>query len=385
MNCHAFSRRDTASPREFKRKCPLLPFLLCLILAFPFPARAQKPSRRGLFVSVIQEPAVLSGRNLIDTLIADAARLGIDTLFVQIYRSGKAWFPSGIADARPYRDAVKNVGEDPFSLLIKKAGQHGIRVHAWLNMMSLGANPDAPLLTKYGPGILTRNGEEKNSIEDYRIDDQYFLEPGDPRVRRELLGMLEEVLRAYPDLDGVLFDYLRYPDVKPAYGHTEINESRFRETTGQTDTGETNEAWRKWKRDQVTECLVQLAARARALMPRIEVAATGCAPYARAYAEAFQDWPAWMENGITDFVIYMNYSSDPGEYTRFVAEAKPMVRDLSKWPIGVPAYKLTGSPETFARLYETCAATGESACVVFHYGSLVENPALEGPLLADTR
>jgi uncharacterized lipoprotein YddW (UPF0748 family) len=270
----------------------------------------------------------------------------------------------------------KKLSEDPFSFLIKKAHAANIKVYAWFNMLTLSANKNAKILKKYGLDILTRNLKGKEKIEDYKIDKQYFLEPGDPRVRAELIAIVEEVLRAYPKLDGVLFDYVRYPDEKPAYGHTPVNIARFKKATGLKTIEEQGDAWKNWKRRQVTEFLEMLVRRTHILRPNIHVAATGCMPYARAQYEAFQDWPSWLRTGLVEFVVMMDYSSRPQEFAQWIVDARSKIKDFKKVQIGVGAYKLVHSPEVFKKEWNICERSSGSACVVFHYGSLIENPLL---------
>src|SRR3989338_5962617 len=177
--------------------------ILIASLVLPIPAWSQETIDRGLFVSVIQDPPVLSSREEIKNLIVFAKKTNVKTLYVQIYRANKAWFSSTVADQEPYETCFKNLSEDPFTLLIKEAHASGIEVHAWLNLLSLSANEQAPLLKKYGTEILTRNLKKKRKLKDYKIDDQYFLEPGDLRVREALSALVGEIFTAYPDLDGL--------------------------------------------------------------------------------------------------------------------------------------------------------------------------------------
>jgi uncharacterized lipoprotein YddW (UPF0748 family) len=339
-----------------------------------------EPMRRGLFVTVLQDPPVLSSRGEISKLINFAKRARINILFVQIYRANKAWFPSNVADPEPYETCLKNVSEDPLKLLIKEARAAGIEVHAWLNMLSLSKNKDALLLKRYGPDILTRNIKNKRTLEDYEIDNQYFLEPGDLRVRGALLNLVGEILTAYPELDGIQFDYIRYPDKDPAYGYTKMNIERFKEVTGIDAVEESLPAWQDWKRDQVTGFLEELIKKTKSIRPDIQISTTGCAPYARAYHEAFQDWRSWLKRGLVDFVTLMSYSTDTAEFKKYVNEAKKNAVDFKKVNIAIGAYEMVGSSETFAKEYTLCDEAGPGACVIFHYGSIVEDPAL-GALL----
>jgi len=349
---------------------------LCLFFLFPAAAECREPVRRSLFVSVIQQPPVLESRDAIRELIAYSKKARVDTLFIQIYRANKAWFPSTVGDASPYKDAFIRLGEDPFALLIREAHAANIEVHAWVNLLSLSTNAEAPLLKKYGPEILTKNLEEKKAIEDYKIDDQFFLEPGDPRVREELSQLVEKLVRTYPDLDGVQFDYIRYPDTKPAYGYTELNIARFKEATGIEAVEEYSKVWRQWKRDQVTGLLQMLVTKTREIRPDIHISTTGCTSSTRAYHEAFQEWPLWLDSGLVEFVTIMGYSPDLKEFEHFIKDAKKQTDHFDKVNIGIGPYELAQIPEVFQKEIEICEKTKSRGCAVFHYGSLVDTPAL---------
>ena len=155
-----------------------------------------------------------------------------------------------------------------------------------------------------------------------------------------------------------------------------MNVERFKKATGATTIDETSPVWKDWKRKQVTEFLKGLVQRTRELRPHIRVSTTGCMPYVRAYEEAFQDWPSWINKGIVDFTTVMDYSTTPQEYERWITNAKTKTADFKKVNIGLGAYKSTGSREIFEREYRICEASGAGACVVFHYNSLLQNPAL---------
>jgi len=209
------------------------------------------------------------------------------------------------------------------------------------------------------------------------------LEPGDPRVRDTLARMLKEILRLYPDLDGVQFDYIRYPDVHPHYGYTKANIKRFKQATGLKSIDEDSVIWKDWRRNQVTETVKLLSGIARSSRPGIKVSTTGCMPYARAYYEAFQDWPHWISSGLTDFVTIMDYSTDPDQFERWIKVIKEKTGDLSKVKIAIGAYKMLQTPEIFQEEYKRCEKM-ETTCVVFHYGSLIESPQLAGILLNES-
>jgi uncharacterized lipoprotein YddW (UPF0748 family) len=363
---------------------PIKNFLLLalILMTSSIQTHAEEAPRRALFISVIEKNPVLESRANIEKVVDFAAKAGIKVLFVQIYRANQAWFPSKMAvDGAPYERCLKSVGEDAFALLIKEAQAKGIEVHAWLNLLSLAKNDKAPIFKKYGTSILTRNSLPKKNLQDYKIDEQYFLEPGDPRVRQELGIMVEEIAKNYPDLDGIQFDYIRYPDKKPAYGYTTANLTRFRKATGKAVADEKDPVWREWKRDQVTLLVRHLAKRIHAIQPKIHITTTGCMPYIRAYDEAFQDWPLWVKDGLVEYVTVMSYPDTADEFQKNITDAKERVPDLKKVYFALGAYKFLNDPVSFERVFDMCNTSASGGCAVFYYGNLVDKPELTAPLL----
>ncbi len=352
-----------------------LSVIACLFFICCAGASAEQPPSFALFVSMVQQPQVLESQKEIDQLIDFAKKARVKILFVQIYRSNQSWFSSTLADSRLYENSLKNISCDPLALLIDKAHKQNIAVHAWLNLLSLGANKEAILLKKYGPEILTRNLDNKHTIEDYKIDNQYFLEPADSNVREALSRIVTEIVRSYPKLDGIQFDYIRYPDVHPHYGYTESNIKRFKQASGVSAIDDQSPAWKDWKRAQVTELLKILIDKARLVNPKIQISTTGCMPYSRAYAEAFQDWAMWVDSGLIDFVTVMNYSDNPQEFAQWNQAIKAKVKDFTKVKIGVGAYKFINAPSGFEEEFQSCQAHAYS-CAIFHYGSVQASPLM---------
>jgi uncharacterized lipoprotein YddW (UPF0748 family) len=188
--------------------------------------------------------------------------------------------------------------------------------------------------------------------------------------------MVGEILKAYPELDGLQFDYIRYPDSNPAYGYTKMNVERFKKSTGRKVVEEKSDTWKDWKRRQVTELLQQLVRKARSIRPDIHISATGCAPYARAYHEAFQDWSSWLDRGLVEFVTLMNYSASVPEYARFIKEVKKNVADFSRVYMAIGAYEMAGKPDVFLEEIKIARESKSGGWVIFHYGSLLDDPVL---------
>ena len=347
--------------------------LLCALFLIPLSVNAQEKSPVSILVAQLEDPGPLSTRKAISGLVALSDKVKAKILFVQVYRANLSWFSSKFADSKPYNSCLEKTQEDPLNLLIQQAHSKGIKVYAWLNLLSLSDNRNAFILKKYGTDILTRNLKEKKSLDDYKIDKQFFLEPGDTRVRSELSSITGEIVSAYSGLDGILFDYIRYPDQDPDYGYTKINIERFEKATGIKDINKNNPAWNDWKRAQVDELLALLVNKVRKMRPDMRVGSTGCAPFVRAYYEAYQDWPSWVNNGLVDFAILMSYPKDVLEFSKNIREAKDKVKDFNKVYIGLPAYKLVDEDKIFKDELQIARGAGAGSCVIFHYGSLLED------------
>ncbi|MBF0511738.1 MAG: family 10 glycosylhydrolase [Candidatus Omnitrophica bacterium] len=344
---------------------------------------AKNTLSRALFVSVIENPPVLTSRQQMLDLIDFAKKSGIHDLFVQVYYAGKAWFPSHIVDDSPYQQCRSRVQMDPLAFLIHQAHEKGLEVHAWINLLSLGKNVDSYFVRKYGVSILTCNLTAKHSPEDYKIDNQYFLEPGDPRVSEDLTRIVQEILNHYPDLDGLQFDYIRYPDFNPHYGYTKSNVERFQKASGVRNIEDGSLVWKNWKRFCVTAIVRRLGQTARSLKPHVRLSTTGCMPYIRAYEEAFQDWGEWLNQGLVDFVTIMDYSADVKEFERWIKAVKEKVQIWEKVKISVGAYKLLHTPKIFEQEYQLCEKMA-SSCAVFYYGSVLQSPEFQRFLNLDT-
>lgn len=339
---------------------------------------AQETNATSLFVSVLDKNPVIESRQGIDDLIEFSKKAHVKTLFVQVYRANKAWFKTkAAADSSPYTKAQQSLKQDPLQYLINQAHANGIEVHAWLNLLSLSKNIEAPILKKYGTKILTTNKEPKQQLGDYLIDNQYFLEPTDPHVRQELLTIVADLIKGYPKLDGVQFDYIRYPDVHPYYGHSPFNRAKFKRAMHVKEIDDKDPRWHQWKRDRVTDLVKTLAEHSRATRPHIQVSTTGCVSYMRAMEEAFQDWPRWVNSGVIDFVTVMSYPPDLPAFEKNITEVKAHVKDLSKANIAVGAYKFLDKPASFKEQYDVCKALSLRGCSIFHYSNFIDHQELK--------
>jgi uncharacterized lipoprotein YddW (UPF0748 family) len=150
------------------------------------------------------------------------------------------------------------------------------------------------------------------------------LDPGHPDAAEYITRMYTSVVENYP-VDGVQLDRVRYPDdpsTLPVWGYNPTALERFASETGRADRpAPTDPEWMRWRRDQVTRLVRRIYLAVKAIRPEVWVSAAtityGDGPASRAefersrtYSQVLQDWAGWMEEGILDLNIPMNYKRD---------------------------------------------------------------------------
>lgn len=369
------------------------------------PQLTDRAPRTGLWVPCEGSARVLdhpgSARALLDT----ARALGVTDLFVQVYRGGRAWFDSSLADATPYRDLLER-GPDPLRTLVADAHEAGLRVHAWVNVLSLGAHRDGPLLARLGPGSV-QTDREGRSLLDYpdlqvpgaerrwvRVGTPaIWIDPGAPEVAPRIAEVFAELAARYPALDGLHLDYIRYPDVLPFtpgarfdvgldFGFGDQTRARFREQTGlDAPFGRDSRhasAFDAWRRAQVTALVREIGAAARRARPGLELSAAVWAYPERAYLSLMQDWSLWLDEGLLDFAVAMAYARDERLFT-LQLRTSTAAGGPRLW-IGLGAWLFSDDPPGAARQLERARAVAPQGVALFSYDALAASPALAAAL-----
>ena len=261
----------------------------------------------------------------VDQLVRDVQSANANTVFVQVRKRADAYYNKTID---PRADDLKKLPDyDPLAYLIQQAHQANppLQVHAWLVAQPIGRRnelPTAPnhVYFSHGPNAhgdalwvsMTPDGTMV-------AEENYFLDPGHPAAAQYIVDVVLNVARNY-DIDGIHLDYIRYAGA--SWGYNPINVARFNAINGTTGKPNQNEViWSQWRRDQVTHLMRQIYLESIALKPHLIVSAAtiawGAGPTnedewlkSRTMNETFQDWLGWMQEGIIDLAIPMNYDRE---------------------------------------------------------------------------
>jgi uncharacterized lipoprotein YddW (UPF0748 family) len=288
----------------------------------------------------------------IDRLVADARAANMNAIVAQVVRRADCFCNRS---SMPRTEAEIDPSPfDPLQTLIDKAHAGGLEVHAWLNTTIMWGSDVPPrdaahVFHAHGPSaggrdnwvMLRHDGANRGA-------NLYFFDPGHPDAADYIVNMFLSIVKNY-DVDGINFDYVRYPDYNPAvnvpaWGYNPVAVARFRAMTGRSDVPEpTDPQWMDWRRDQVTSIVRRVYLEASRVRPWIRVSADtvtyGSAPGSEAewietrpFREVLQDWRGWMKEGILDLNIPMNYrreqaASEPNNFRRMYEEWSDFIKD----------------------------------------------------------
>ena len=400
------------------RKAQRVLVALCLATAFSAraderPLHAAGPPPLALWVLAEGSQRVLENPERIPDLLADARALGATDLFVQVYRRGVAWWPSErVIPAESYLAALaaRPDAPDPLARLLAAARAEGLRVHAWVNLLSLADNADAALLAALGPTALQVDRKGR-SILDYPEGEMpapeaphlrmgtpaVWIDPAAPGVADWYAGLVTELFARYPDLAGLHLDYVRYPDVLPFapgsgfgvgmdFGYGDATRGRFHEETGlEAPLGERLEnarAWDDWRRSQLTELVRRLRGALFEAAPAARLSAAVFAYPERAYLSTYQDWLGWVESGIVDFAVPMLYTRD-ARLLRYHAAAYGGGIGRTRIWTGLGSWLFRDDPEEAVAQLRTVRQLGAAGLALFSWDSIAGAPALRAALTAE--
>ncbi len=378
--------------------------LACAPAVAERPAPAAAPASRALWVLCEGSQRVLDHPERVDLLLADARALGATDLFVQVHRAGRAWFESRFSDPAPFEAArAASQGADPLAALLEEASAEGLRVHAWVNVLSLSANAQAPILTALGraAAAVDQKGRSILDYPEYEVpapDRDYYrmgtpavwLDPAAPGVAERLAATFGELAARYPKLAGIHLDYVRYPDALPftpgsrfgiglSFGYGAPSRARFQSDTGlPAPLGASlanADAWDDWRRAQLSALVARIAAAARAARPGLQISAAVIADAERAYGVDLQDWRAWLDAGSLDFAVPMLYTRDPQRF-RYGVEVLGALAERRRLWVGVGAWLFARTPAEAKAQLELVGSDPRLGSALFSWDSLREQPDL---------
>jgi uncharacterized lipoprotein YddW (UPF0748 family) len=245
----------------------------------------------------------------IDTLVAN----GYSAVFPNMLKGGLAHYDSALL---PHSSQFNTYG-DQVTACVDAAHARGIEVHVWKVNWNLGRAPQS--------FIDQMRAEERTQVSAWGAPIDWLC-PSHPDNHALERDSMLEVLQNY-DIDGLHFDYIRYPG--PDYCYCDGCRTRFEEETGNTVNvwpddvragGPLESEFLPWRRAQITELVEAVYSSAKAQDPDVRISAAVYGDYGQAYGNVGQDWVDWIDRGIVDFLNPMSTTPDCDRFRELVSE-----------------------------------------------------------------
>jgi uncharacterized lipoprotein YddW (UPF0748 family) len=335
-----------------------------------------------------------------------ASENGFTDMVVQVRSRGDAYYQSSI-EPRGEGLADQPPDFDPLALYIEEAHRVGIRVHAWINIFLVSSMDRLPksedhVIYKHPdwlsvPRALAselynadpRSSDYLKRITEYsranRSDlEGLFLSPANPGVRDNIYNIWIEVAQKY-DVDGLHFDYVRYPN--PRYDYSRASLERFRNEVEKDLDNKVRdflksqaandpltyattfpERYAQFQRNQVTELVGQIYKGVKQIKPHVIISAAVFANDDAALKWRFQDWKVWLKRGWLDVICPMAYTTNPDVFRK---QIQGVVKNSHGKPVwgGIGAFNLTAEG-SFERIKVT-RELGTQGFILFSYDSSV--------------
>jgi len=252
-------------------------------------------------------------RSYIANAIDKAAQANFNMVFFQVRGNGDAYYTPG---REPWGSLLtdtlgKDPGWDPLAFALERAHARGLELHAWINAFPVWRGSEPPPETKPRSPYLKHPewlvcdiaGTPQPLSEHY-----VSFSPGIPAVHDYIIDVVKDIVQRY-DVDGIHFDYVRYPEKSPEKGfsHDSISVARFNSQEGNPYRLE----WEDWQREQLNQFVYRAYNELTTLKPELKVSAAVIGSYNEggwnAYYSVYQDPRRWVELGKLDFITPMMY------------------------------------------------------------------------------
>ena len=264
--------------------------------------------------------------------ILDSLKLAnFNTIYLQVRARGDLLYPSSI---EPFAKSLtgilgKSPGYDPLEYFIQESHKRGIEIYAWWNVYKV-----------FGKGLPKRTVPLHVVLKYPELckyyKNEWWLDPGNPKSNKYLMKLITELVTKY-NLDGINFDYLRYPD------------ENFDDDSTYNVYGNGKNKY-EWRRENINKFVSQLYDKIIFIKPNFKIGSSplgiyksndGSSSLFDGYNKASQDSKKWMYSQKQDYIspqLFWNIDSLPN-YNLLLREW--MSHSNGRHVVaGVAAYKL---------------------------------------------
>jgi len=276
---------------------------------------------------------------MVNDAIVYAYQAGYDIVYVQVRGRGYSFYESNIVPKHP---KIKTYF-DPLQYAVTLGKGLGIEVHAWVNTYILWSSKYAPenldhiYHTKKEWTESNMHGKSDAQIKLSELKspqwEGVYLSPIHPQVNPYLVTLFYELISNY-DIDGIHFDYIRFQD--EIYGYNKEGMKIFDQKYNinprdivrgiistrfgweQSFVDSMYIAWDQYRKDAVTSLVYSVYQEIQNSGKNITLSAAVKPNLIEANSRWFQEWDKWLESGIIDYVVPMNYYKEISDFNNAI-------------------------------------------------------------------
>jgi len=298
----------------------------------------------------------------VEMLLDDVKAMGFNKIYLNVTFGGYAIYPSEYLPQRISSGKEYTGYNDYLECFIAEAHKRGIQVSAWTNTLICGDGSLPAVYRERGWFLTGYNGEDN-------FNGMYFLDISRNDVQEFLLNVFTELVANY-DLDGVEFDFIRFPGgnlytfsgviANPGSitdgGYTESFLNLFKTTTG--FTGDVKQEliksqtfrnqWLQFKQELLNRLVENLVYAMRRVKPNISLSGAIMPSITSAINAYQQNWDLWLDNGWLDTLEPMIYNGDTASVMATLTSFYQKVNGRAKIVVGLFPENNGGSAGTNA-------------------------------------
>ena len=308
----------------------------------------------------VKADSMVKEKSIYDALIF-AYEHEFDKVFLQVRSRGDSFYSSEIV---PKNDLVGN-DFDPLSYALDLGHSLGLEVHAWINTYILWSSSNEPIYPDHlyytKPDWMESNIHGKS---DSNIDisapqslnwEGIYLSPNHPEVNKYLSSVVYELIDNY-NIDGLHFDYIRFQD--DIYGYNKFGRHLFEKKHdfdpldierniispkygwSLAEIDSMKNIWLNYKIDNVNSLVYNIRNRIDSLNKDIKISAAVKTNPIISKKKWSQDWKFWIDEGLMDFVIAMNYDPNLLNFSKNIDSIRKEFgrNQLNKIIMGIAIY-----------------------------------------------
>lgn len=299
-----------------------------------------------------------------DEAIHLLAENGFTDILPNMLWGGSAYYESQVlpvaADVATRGDAV--------AACVAACRKYGVRCHVWKVNFNMGWSAPKAFRER-----MKAEGRTQ-VLFDGSAEDQWLC-PSHPDNQALEINAMVEVAANY-DVDGVHFDYIRYPHDNACFCpgcrqrfEVELGHPVAHWPDDLRQDPALKAKWLSFRCAQITRVVAGVHEALEKVKPHVALSAAVFPNYLKDRDEIGQDWKLWCERGYLDFVCPMDYQEDSRVFDRLVAEQRGWAGPVPCYPgIGLSCWK---DSVDVVKLIEQIGVTRQHAMqgfTVFNYG-----------------